>query len=94
MSHSILPVVLQAEAVRPYLVNAYLNDGTVHQYDVKPLIDKGGVFAPLRDEAFFAERLTVLNETVAWDITGDRNPYTCVDIDPCAIAASPLVPQN
>lgn len=49
------------------------------------MLEKGGVFGPLRDPDFFRERLTVLNDTVAWDIDGNRDPCTCVDLDPCEI---------
>lgn len=71
-------------------------DGTVHLLDAAPLLEKGGVFAPLRDPEFFRERLTVLNDAVAWDVDGNRDPRTCVDLDPfelydsCPIVADPL----
>jgi len=85
------PEVLQAVAVRPFVVHAYMNDGTVRELDVQPLIEMGGVFEPLRDERFFFDRITVLNGTVAWDISGDRDPTKCVDIDPCTLQAQPRV---
>lgn len=28
------------------------------------------------------ESCTILNDTLAWDITGDRNESKCIDIDP------------
>ena len=80
-----LPKVLQAVAGEDFTVYAYFNDGTVRLLDAKPLISQGGVFAPLGDPSFFRQRLTVLNDTVAWDITGDRDPSRCVDLDPCAL---------
>ena len=55
---------------------------------------RGGVFAPLSDETFFRERLTVMNGAVAWDITGTRDATKCVDLDPCVMRdASPVVPD-
>ncbi|MGN1109098.1 MAG: DUF2442 domain-containing protein, partial [Oscillospiraceae bacterium] len=63
--------------------------GSVRLFDAKPLIEKGGVFEKLRDKAFFAERLTVLNETVAWDVSGNHDPADCIDIDPFTVAACP-----
>ena len=50
-----------------------------------PLVQKGGVFSPLQDMNFFRERLTVINDTVAWDVDGTRDPCTCVDLDPCEL---------
>lgn len=80
-----IPKVVQAVADERFMVYAYFNDGTVRRLDAAPLLEKGGVFAPLRDPDFFRERLTVLNDTVAWDIDGNRDPCTCVDLDPCEI---------
>ncbi len=37
------------------------------------------------------ERLTVMNETVAWDMSGKRDPYNCIDIDPCEVFTVPMV---
>lgn len=61
----------------------YFSDGTVHLADTKPLIAKGGVFAQLADPALFRERLTVMNDAVAWDMSGTRDPFSCIDLDPC-----------
>lgn len=79
------PSIVQAVSGEDFTVYAYCNDGAVRLVDVKPLIGKGGVFAPLADTEFFQERLTILNDTVAWDITGNRDETACVDLDPCWI---------
>lgn len=85
------PHVLQAVPTDDYAVFAYMNDGSVRKVDIKPMIRSGTVFAPLQDIAFFKERLTVINDTVAWDMSGDRNAEKCVDIDPVSIFDSPNV---
>lgn len=85
------PKVLQAVPGPDYKVYAYMNDGTVRYVDVQALIDKGGVFAPLRDKTVFDEKLTVLNDTVAWDISGNHDPGDCIDIDPFTIYEMPVV---
>ena len=87
----LFPKVLQAIAGEDFTVYAYMQDGTVRLYDAKPLISKGGVFEPLRAEAFFKERLTVLNNTVAWDLSGKLDPSDCIDIDPFTVAECPVV---
>ena len=93
---TLIPKVLQAVAGKNFTVYLYFNDGSVRLYDAKPLLKLGGVFAPLQDEAFFKSRLTVLNDTAAWDVTGDRDPCTCVDLDPielydtCPVVVDPL----
>lgn len=91
MKDTIFPAVIQALAGDDYTVYAYMRDGSVRKFNAKPLIEQGGVFSPLSDTAFFRERLTVLNDTVAWDITGDMNPANCIDIDPFTIAECPAV---
>ena len=78
-----IPKVIQAVAGPDFTVFTHFHDGTVRLFDASPLLEKGGVFLPLRDEEFFRTRLTVLNDAVAWDIDGRRDPSTCVDLDPC-----------
>ena len=76
------PEVLQAVAGENFTVYAYMSDGNMRLFDVKPLIKNGGVFSKIADENIFKEKLTVLNNTIAWDIGGNRDEYKCIDIDP------------
>lgn len=51
----------------------------------------------IADENIFKEKLTVLNNTIAWDIAGNRDEYKCIDIDPFEVFESPIVddmPEN
>jgi hypothetical protein len=52
-----MPQVLQVIAVpgNGYLILLYFDDGSIHQYDVAPLLDQP-VFRPLRDRALSARR--------------------------------------
>ncbi len=77
----LFPSVVQVIPGDDFTVYAYCSDGAVRLVDVKPYIAKGGVFAPLSDPTFFRERLTVLNDAVAWDIAGNRDVTACVDLD-------------
>lgn len=85
------PVVLQAIAADNYKVYAYMNDGSIRLVDVAPLVNKGGVFLPLQDVNLFQSTLTVMNGTVAWDLTGKRDREECIDLDPFSILAMPSV---
>jgi hypothetical protein len=87
------PQVLQAYPTDDFLVYAYFNDGSVHAVDMKPSIRPGTVFAPLADIDVFKSAITVLNETVAWDLTGRRDPADCIDIDPFVLFESDPVPD-
>ena len=73
-----IPKVVQVLPGSDFTVYVYFLDG-------KPLLEKGGVFTPLRDEETFRNSLTVLNDTAAWDLDGNRDPSTCIDLDPCEL---------
>ena len=85
------PKVLQVLPTDDFMVYAYLNDGSVRLYDVKPLLKKGTVFEALMDIETFKKKLTVINDTIAWDMGGNRDQFKCIDIDPLTIFESPPV---
>jgi hypothetical protein len=85
------PQVLQVVPTNNFEVYAYLNDGSVRMYDVKPLLKKNTVFESLMDIQTFKNKLTVINDTIAWDMGGKRDPYKCIDIDPFSIYEKPPV---
>jgi len=85
------PKVSQVIPGEGYAVYAYFTDGSVRLFDASGLINQGGVFAPLRDKSVFDRALTVLNDTVAWDIAGKRDPCDCVDIDPFSVYSATRV---
>ena len=62
-----LPYVVQAVPGDDFTVYVYYSDGSVRLADIKPLIERGGVFSQLADKDFFVDRLTVMNGAVAWD---------------------------
>ena len=86
MNDSLFPVVLQAVAGDNYTVYAYLLDGTVRKVSVGHLVEQGGVFEKLKDPDFFKNALTVMNDTIAWDLSGCHDPSDCIDIDPFTVA--------
>ena len=85
------PEVLQVYPTDDFIIYLYFNDGTVHRFDVKPLIKEGTVFEPLKDVEVFKNAATVLNGTAAWDLTGNRDEFTCIDLDPFVLFNSPKV---
>ena len=76
------PTVVQVVAGPDKTVYAYFSDGRITRLDMKESIAAGGVFERLADDSFFANALTVLNGTVAWDVSGRFDPRTCIDVDP------------
>lgn len=88
------PEIYQAVAGEDYVVYAYVNDGSVRKVDMKPLLEGEGdcgVFEPLKDKNIFKKTITVIGNTVAWDLDGDRDEYKCIDLDPFLIFESPAV---
>ena len=91
MYEEYLPEVVQAVPGPGLTVYVYFSDGSIRLYDAAPLVRKGGVFSRLEDGDFFREALTVLNGTVAWDVSGSFDPRTCIDIDPFDVYGAPAV---
>jgi len=77
------------------VVHVFFDDGFVRVYDANLLIKRGGIFQLLNDNVIFFERCTVMNGTLAWDVSGQRNPEECIDVCPDMIYEScPIVPQD
>jgi len=91
MEKTYYPIVVQAVSGEEYTIYAYFTDGSIHLFDMKPLIEQGGVFEKVREADFFKEKLTVLNDTIAWDLSGHYDPRFCIDIDPFTVYESPVV---
>lgn len=80
-----IPEVIQVKPANDYKVYVYFSDGKIKLYDVKPIIDRGGVFKQIASPERFQKLCTVLNGTLAWDIGGNFDPTKCIDLDPCTI---------
>lgn len=75
------PEIVQVVPNENYTVTVYFADGKIVLYDVAPLLEKE-VFRPLMDKNIFINSCTIMNDTLAWDLEGDRNAGKCIDIDP------------
>lgn len=73
--------ILQVHPTDNYEVYLYFADGKIKLYKAKELITKG-VFQQLQDINFFKNSCTVMNDTLAWDITGKYDSSMCLDLDP------------
>ena len=82
MIHSVIQVI----PFDNYTVSVYFDDGKIVLFDVKPLLGKK-VFQPLNDIMFYKSACTILNDTLAWDLSGDRDESNCIDIDPDTLYA-------
>ncbi|MCM1086917.1 MAG: DUF2442 domain-containing protein [Muribaculaceae bacterium] len=87
------PKIIQVVPTREYTVYVYFEDGKIVCYDVKPLLDKE-VFAALREVGYFMKTCTIMNDTLAWDVSGNRDNTMCVDIDPDMLYGLDAVKEN
>lgn len=76
--------VVQVTPHSNYTVSVLFSDGRDVLYNAVPLLESG-VFARLKDIDFFMNHCVVLNQTLAWDISGNFDNTTCLDIDPYSI---------
>lgn len=75
------PTVVQVIPLDNFHVQVFFDDGKIVEYDASSDL-QGDVFKPLQDIHVFKETCTVLNDTLAWDLDGDRDTTKCIDIDP------------
>lgn len=76
-----IPEIVQVVPMDDYKVYVYFEDGKIVCYDASKLIEKEA-FMVLKDLQLFKNTCTILNDTLAWDISGNRDVTTCLDIDP------------
>lgn len=73
--------IVQVYPTDDYKVYLYYVDGKIKLFDANELVEQG-IFKQLKDKGIFKEACTVINDTLAWDLSGKRNPYECLDLDP------------
>lgn len=76
--------VVQVLPTHDFKVFIYFEDGKIKLFDATDLITKG-VFQKLQDINVFRNACTVLNHTLAWDLSGNFDPSDCLDLDPEAL---------
>ena len=87
------PKVVQVIPMENYSVYVYFEDCKIVCYDMSQMIEKE-VFRPLKDITVFKETCTVMNDTLAWDIKGNRDSTNCLDIDPDTLYELPFVNEQ
>lgn len=87
------PKVVQVIPMKDYSVYVYFEDGKIVCYDVSHMLEKD-VFRLLKNTDIFMNTCTVLNDTLAWDISMNRDNTTCLDIDPDTLYALPFAEEQ
>lgn len=73
--------VVQVVPTDDFKVYIYFVDGKIKIFDANELVTKG-VFTRIQDINIFKNTCTVLNDTLAWDISGNFDASACLDLDP------------
>ena len=82
--------VVQVIPFNNYHVQVFFDDGKIVEYDFSNEL-QGTVFQPLQDVDVFKNTCTVLNDTLAWDLAGNRDLTKCIDIDPLVLYELPAI---
>ncbi len=78
------PTVVHVIPLDNFHVQVFFDDGKIVDYNAAEDL-KAEIFKPLRDINAFKEACTVMNGTLAWDISGNRDESSCIDIDPFTV---------
>ena len=81
MSKFNIPDIVQVVPHVDYKVSVYFVDGKIVNYDLNPKLNSG-IFKRLQDIDLFMNRCKIMNDTLAWDLSGNNDPSECIDIDP------------
>jgi hypothetical protein len=73
--------IVQVYPTDDYKVYLYFIDGKVKLFDASELVQEG-IFKQLSDKEVFINKCTVINDTLAWDLSCKRDPHECLDLDP------------
>ena len=84
------PTVVQVMPQTNYTVQVFFDDGKIVEYDASNDL-QGEVFQPLKNLNIFMDTCTVMNDTLSWDITGQRDPTQSIDIDPLVLYELPAI---
>lgn len=76
-----LKKVVQVKPNSDFTVYVYFDDGHIKLFDMTAYLNKG-VFQQISDLDSFLKKCTVMNGTLAWDLSGKFDPTQCLDIDP------------
>ncbi|MQY76880.1 MAG: DUF2442 domain-containing protein [Spirochaeta sp.] len=76
------PKLFQVFPTSDYSVYLFYDNGEIRLYDCSWILNKSGVFTKLHDIENFKELCTIMNGTLAWDISECRDFYNCIDICP------------
>lgn len=88
--HDYFPTVVQVIPFDNYHVQVFFDDDKITEYDATQDLNSE-LFRPLKDIDVFKNACTVMNDTLAWDLQGNRDETQCIDIDPFTLYELPAI---
>ena len=76
--------VVQVLPIERYKVLVQFSDGKITCFDALPLLKKT-LFKKLAENDNFFSKAVVLNNTLAWDFSGNFDETQCLDVDPVVL---------
>ena len=87
------PRLFQVEPKDDFTVVLYYDSGEIKIYDCSWILKESGVFLKIHDLSAFKETCTIMNGTLAFDISYVRDPYNCIDICPDTVYEESIAAQ-
>ncbi len=76
------PKLFQVIPQDDFTVILFYDNGEIKRYDCNWIRLESGVFEQIKKLSRFKELCTIMNGTLAWDISEKRDPYNCIDLCP------------
>lgn len=76
------PRLYQVIPQEDFTVILFYDNGEIKLYDCNWISSETGVFDKIKNIEIFQRLCTVMNGTLAWDVSEKRDPYNCIDICP------------
>jgi len=76
------PKLFQVLPTDDYKVRLYYDNGEIKLYDCAWILREKGAFEKIHDIANFKALCTIMNGTLAFDVSLVRDPCSCIDICP------------
>ena len=76
------PKPFQVLPTDDFTVYLYYDNGEIKLYNCKWILEETGIFEELHDIGVFKELCTIMNGTLAFDISRSQDTYRCIDICP------------
>jgi len=76
------PKLYQVVPNKDFSVVLYYDNGEIKTYDCKWILKEQGVFTKIHKIENFMDLCVVMNNTLAFDISGKFDPTYCIDICP------------